>query len=31
MRSRIPPSMTKYLYRSCPKCKDYLGVGKVVK
>ena len=21
-----PPSMTKYLYRTCPKCKDYLGV-----
>ena len=20
------PSMTKYLYRECPKCKDYLGV-----
>jgi hypothetical protein len=19
-------SMTKYLYRTCPKCKDYLGV-----
>ncbi len=21
-----PILMTKYLYRTCPKCKDYLGV-----
>jgi len=21
-----PSSMLKYLYRDCPKCKDYLGV-----
>ncbi len=20
------PSVTRYLYRTCPKCKDYLGV-----
>ncbi len=26
MGRRIPPSMTKYLYRTCPKSKDYLGV-----
>ncbi len=26
MGKRIHPSMTKYLYRTCPKCKDYLGV-----
>ncbi len=26
MRRRIPPSLTKYLYRTCPKCKSYLGV-----
>ncbi len=26
MGRRIPPSMLKYLYRTCPKCKDYLGV-----
>jgi len=26
MGKRIPPFMTKYLYRTCPKCKDYLGV-----
>jgi len=26
MRRGIPLSMTKYLYRTCPKCKDYLGV-----
>jgi len=22
----MPPSMLKYLYRTCPRCKDYLGV-----
>jgi hypothetical protein len=26
MGRRIPPPMLKYLYRTCPKCKDYLGV-----
>ncbi len=26
MRRRIPPPMLKYLYRTCPKCGDYLGV-----
>ncbi len=26
MRMMIPLSLTKYLYRTCPKCKDYLGV-----
>ena len=26
MGRKIPPSMTKYLFRTCPKCKDYLGV-----
>ncbi len=26
MGRRILPSMTKYLYRTCPKCGDYLGV-----
>ena len=26
MRRKIPSSMPKYLYRTCPKCKDYLGV-----
>ena len=26
MGRRIPLPMTKYLYRTCPKCKDYLGV-----
>jgi len=26
MGRRILPSMLKYLYRTCPKCKDYLGV-----
>ncbi len=26
MGRRIPPLMLKYLYRTCPKCGDYLGV-----
>ena len=26
MRRKIPSPMLKYLYRTCPKCKDYLGV-----
>jgi hypothetical protein len=26
MRWKIPSPMLKYLYRTCPKCKDYLGV-----
>ncbi len=26
MRRKIPPPMLKYLYRTCPKCKDYMGV-----
>jgi len=26
MGRRISPPMLKYLYRTCPKCKDYLGV-----
>jgi len=26
MGRRIPPPTLKYLYRTCPKCKDYLGV-----
>jgi len=26
MRRKIPSSMLKYLYRTCPKCGDYLGV-----
>ncbi len=26
MGRRISPPMLKYFYRTCPKCKDYLGV-----
>ncbi len=26
MGRKIPSPMIKYLYRTCPKCKDYLGV-----
>ncbi len=26
MGRRISSPMLKYLYRTCPKCKDYLGV-----
>ncbi len=26
MRRKIPSYMLKYLYRTCPKCGDYLGV-----
>ncbi len=26
MRRKIPSPMLKYLYRTCAKCKDYLGV-----
>jgi len=26
MRRKIPSPMLKYLYRTCPKCGDYLGV-----
>jgi len=26
MRRKIPSLMLKYLYRTCPICKDYLGV-----